>query len=72
MAVRLVEKNRNAAGLLIGLAIGSDALVAIPALVAGAFAAAILKTNVWKCVDELLLPGLLAGLLLVDACVAGS
>jgi hypothetical protein len=65
MAARLIEKNRNAAGLLIGLAFGSDALVTIPALVAGAFTVAILRTGIWKCIDELLLPGLLAGVFLL-------
>jgi hypothetical protein len=65
MAVCLVEKNRNAAGLVIGLAFGSDAVVAMPALAAAALAAAILKTNVWKCIDEFLLPGLLTGLFLL-------
>jgi hypothetical protein len=65
-AALLVEKNRNAAGLLIGLAFGSDAVVAMPALVVAAFAVAILlRTGVWKCFDELLLPGLLAGLFLL-------
>ncbi len=64
-AAGLAEKNRNAAGLLIGLAIGSDAFVALPALLAGALAAAILKVGFWKCVDELLLPGLISGLFLL-------
>jgi hypothetical protein len=64
-AARLVEKNRNAAGLLIGLAIGSDAMVALPALIAGAAFASALGTSVWKCIDELLLPGLIAGLFLL-------
>jgi hypothetical protein len=64
-AARFVENNRSAAGLLIGLAFGSDAVVAMPALAAAALAAAMLKANIWKCVDEFLLPGLLTGLFLL-------
>jgi len=60
-----VERNRNAASLLMGLAIGSDALVAFPVMAASAAAAPILKVKVWKWVDELLLPGLVAGLMLL-------
>ena len=61
----MAAQNLNIAGLLMGLAIGSDAVVALPAMAIGAIAAAIMKTGVWKLVDELLLPALLAGLFLL-------
>jgi hypothetical protein len=64
-AARLAPKNRNAASLLMGLAIGSDAVLAIPAMAAGGIAAAILGTNAWTWVDELILPGLVGGLFLL-------
>jgi hypothetical protein len=64
-AMRFVERNGNAASLLMGLAMGSDALVALPVMAASVVAAPILKIKVWKWVDELLLPGLVAGLMLL-------
>jgi hypothetical protein len=57
----MAARNLNIAGLLIGLAIGSDAAVAVPAMAIGVIAAAIVKINVWRLVDEVLLPALLAG-----------
>ncbi len=64
-AARLSRKNLNAASLLIGLAIGSDAFVAIPALAAAALVMLVITKDLWRAVDGLLLPGLVAGLFLL-------
>ena len=64
-ATRIFGKSPNAASILMGLAIGSDAVVAIPAIAASAVVTLTLRMKVWKWVDELLLPGLLAGLFLL-------
>jgi hypothetical protein len=61
----MAAQNLNIAGLLMGLAIGSDAVVALPAMAIAAIASAIMRAGVWKLVDGLLLPALLAGLFLL-------
>jgi hypothetical protein len=58
-AVLVAGNNAGKASVLMGLAVGADALVAIPAIALGAIAAAYIKTNIWKWVDDFLLPGLL-------------
>jgi hypothetical protein len=65
-AAAMVARNHlGKASVLAGLAMGADAAVAIPAMFAGAIAAALMKMSFWKWIDELLLPGLLAGLFLL-------
>ncbi len=64
-AVLLARSSVGKASVLMGLAVGADALVAIPAIALVAIAAVYMKTNIWKWVDELLLPGLLTGLFLL-------
>jgi hypothetical protein len=64
-AVLLARRNVTMASVLTGLAVGSDALVAIPAMAAGSIAAAFMTSSLWRWVDELMLPGLLAGMFLL-------
>jgi hypothetical protein len=64
-AVLLARSSVGKASVLMGLAVGADALVAIPAIALGTIATTYMKTNIWKCVDEFLLPGLLTGLFLL-------
>lgn len=62
MAAWTARKNARRASLLVGLAVGSDAVTALPAIVAGAVAMLFLRTAVWKLIDEVVLPGFLTGL----------
>jgi hypothetical protein len=64
-AASVATKDLTSASFLIGLAIGSDAVLSFPALVFSILAALLLKTGFWKSIDELLLPGLIAGLFLL-------
>ncbi len=61
-ALRIVRRRPENASLLMGLAIGSDAVVAGAGMAAFAIGVAILRRDAWKWIDECLLPGLVLGL----------
>lgn len=65
MSARSATRSLRAACLLAALALGADVLIAVPALVLGAIAGALLKANVWEWVDEVLIPGILVGSVLL-------
>jgi hypothetical protein len=65
IAARIAGSKPSLASLLAGLAIGSDAAVALAAMAAASLALPFLRIGFWKWMDELLLPCLIPGLFLL-------
>jgi hypothetical protein len=65
LAARVAGKRTAQASLLAGLAIGSDATVALVVLALAALTVPFLKIGFWKWIDDLLLPCLIPGLFLL-------